>query len=257
MNTRERQIGFSQRVRLEWLERTANLVLAGSERQAIERALAELLADRVSVGGEAERGNREKVITILLKVWANVPRGSEAFRDEGLAILRRLEKPQRLAVHWGACLAAYPFFGAVASNVGRLLGLQGSAAATLVQRRIREQYGERDTVSRAARRILRSFIDWGVLVEGKQSGVYLAGPVRPVADERLAVWLVEAHVCGLNGRRTALQSIAESPAFFPLRLPTLRAEGLLSAARLDVARVNESETYVAVHGRPGIPVIPR
>jgi hypothetical protein len=101
-----------------------------------------------------------------------------------------------------------------------------------------------------------------VLVEGNQSGVYLPGAVQsvaaqPLADERLAVWLVEAHVRGVNGRRTALQSIVESPAFFPLQLPALRAEALFSAARLDVARLNESETYVAVHGGAGIPVIPR
>lgn len=29
------------------------------------------------------------------------------------------------------------------------------------QRRMREEYGERETVSRATQRVLRSFIDWG------------------------------------------------------------------------------------------------
>jgi len=55
MNYRENQIGFSQRIRLEWPEQTANLVLAGNDKLAIIAALQELLKDKVSVGGDAER----------------------------------------------------------------------------------------------------------------------------------------------------------------------------------------------------------
>ncbi len=52
------RIGFSQRVRLEWLEQTANLVLAGNDRPAINDSLQDLLKDKVSIGSNAERGSR-------------------------------------------------------------------------------------------------------------------------------------------------------------------------------------------------------
>ena len=55
MSFRENQIGVSQRIRLEWLEQTSNLVLAGNDRPAIFAALQELLKDKVSVGGDAEQ----------------------------------------------------------------------------------------------------------------------------------------------------------------------------------------------------------
>lgn len=35
MSSRAKQIGFSQRVRLEWLEITANLVLPGNDKSAV------------------------------------------------------------------------------------------------------------------------------------------------------------------------------------------------------------------------------
>ena len=175
MNGRKTQIGFSQRVRLEWLEQTANLVLAGNDKTAINDSLQDLLEDRVSVGGNSVRGTREKVITILLKTWFTVPCELEVLRDEGLEILQGLSRKDRIAVHWGMALAAYPFWGAVAAHTGRLLRLQGSAAAAHVQRRVKEQYGERETASRAARRVLRSFIDWGVLIETHDKGVYARG----------------------------------------------------------------------------------
>ena len=71
-------------------------------------------------------------------------------------------------------MAVYPFWSSVATQVGRLLRLQGSAAAAQVQRRIREQYGERETVARRARYVLRSYLDWGVLQETGAPGVYRA-----------------------------------------------------------------------------------
>ena len=77
-----------------------------------------------------------------------------------------------MLVHWCMCMAVYPFFGTVAEATGRLLHLQGTAAAAQVQRRVREQLGERETVSRAARRILRALVDWGVLVETVNKGIY-------------------------------------------------------------------------------------
>ena len=144
MTRRTNQIGFSQRVRLEWLEQTANLVLAGNDKAAINDALQELLKDKVSVGGQAERGNREKIITILLKTWLTVPSELESLRVEGLELLKRVPRRDHLAIHWGMVMAVYPFWSGVAVQVGRLLRLQGSAAAVHVQRRAREQYGERE-----------------------------------------------------------------------------------------------------------------
>jgi len=44
--------------------------------------------------------------------------------------------------------------------------------AAQAQRRIKEQLGEREAVSRAARRVLRCFVDWGVLQDTSEKGVY-------------------------------------------------------------------------------------
>ena len=80
------QIGFSQRIRLEWLEKTARLFLAGNTREEIETELQDFLQDKLSIGSRAERGAREKAITILLKIWVSVPGSLAAFHKEGLGI---------------------------------------------------------------------------------------------------------------------------------------------------------------------------
>ena len=250
MNGRASQIGFSQRIRLEWLEKTANLVLAGNDKDAVNDSLQELLKDRVSIGGQAIRGNREKVITILMKTWLTVPRGLEAFRDKGLKIHQGLPRKERIAVHWGMALAVYPFWSAVAAHTGRLLRLQGTAAAAHIQRRVKEQYGERETASRAARRVLRSFIDWNVLNETDEKGVYAQGNRYSIQDPRLIAWMLEASLHAHPNSSAAIKDLFDGPSIFPFRLAHLSAETLVSLSpRLDLLRHGLDDNLVMLRHR--------
>jgi len=252
MNRRAGQVGFSQRVRLEWLERIASLVQAGNEQPAINAVLQEFLKDKVSVGGDAERGNREKIISILMKVWLNVPRDLVTLRADGLELLKRLPRSGRIAIHWGMVMAVYPFWAAVAAQVGRLLRLQGSTAAAHVQRRIREQYGERETVARAARRVLRSYVDWGVLVETGRKGVYRRGLSLTVDDPQLVSWLIEASLHARSNGSAPLKELVENTSLFPFRLVQMTAESLLAdSPRLELLRhgLDESLVMLRRHNR--------
>ena len=237
MNGRENQIGFSQRIRLEWLDQTANLILAGNDKARINDTLQDFLQDKVSVGGTSVRGNREKAITILLKTWLTVPSELGTLRDEGLEILQGLRRKDRIAVHWGMALAAYPFWGAVAVQTGRLLRLQGTVSAAHVQRRIKEKYGERATASRAARRVLRSFIDWGVLNETHDKGVYEQGRQFAVDEPRLIAWMVEASLRARSNGAASIKDLLDSPSIFPFHLSHVPAEHVASfSSRMDVLR---------------------
>jgi hypothetical protein len=251
MNGRATHIGFSQRLRLEWLEQTANLTLAGNDAAAISDTLQEVLKDKLSVDGHAVRGNREKAITILMKIWITVPHGLEALRDDGLQILPALLRKDRIAVHWGMALATYPFWGAVAAHTGRLLRLQGTAAAAHVQRRVKEQYGERETASRAARRVLRSFIDWGVLHETEEKGIYRPGELHAIQDPRLIAWLVEASLHARMNGVAAIKDLLDSPSLFPFHLTHIAVGRLASLApRLELLRHGLDDDLVMLRERP-------
>ena len=249
MNERTTRIGYSQRVRLEWLDATADLILAGNDKSAINESLQNLLADKVSVGGQAIRGNREKIITILMKTWLNVPRGLEPLRDEGLDLLRGLDRDGRVAVHWGMSLAAYPFWGSVAAHTGRLLRLQSSATAAQVQRRIMERYGERATVGRATRRVLRAFIDWGVLDDTPNKGLYVQGRRYTIRDPKRIAWLAEALLTARTTGSAAARDLLESPSLFPFRLAQMPAQQVVSLSpRLDLLRHGLDDDLVMLRG---------
>lgn len=237
MNGRASQIGIDRIIRLDWLEKTANLVIAGNTKTSINEILQDLLKDNLSGGKPGVRGSREKTITILMKIWLTVPRGLEALRDEGLQIHQGLPRKERIAVHWGMALAAYPFWGAVATHTGRLLRLQGTAAAAHVQRRVKEQYGERETVSRSAQRVLRSFINWNVLNETDEKGVYTQGNRYSIKDSRLIAWLVEASLHARANGSAAIKDLLDGPSIFPFQVAHVSAEYLVFLSpRLELLR---------------------
>ena len=233
---RRGQIGFSQRIQLEWLDYTVNLVLAGNSRQEIVTALGDRLRGALSVGNNPQRGTRDKAITILTKTWVAVPGELETLRDRGLDFLQRLPMSDRMLVHWCMCMAVYPFFGTVADATGRLLRLQGTAGAAQVQRRLREQFGERETVARAARRILRTFIDWGVLLETGKKGLYCGAAKRAVDDVSLSVWAIAAVLAAKGGSSQRATTLLHGPHLFPFDIALPPVRSMEADGNLDVIR---------------------
>ena len=229
------QVGFSQRIRLEWLDYTANAVLAGNRSDEIAAALRERLAERFALGDGRVSGNLDKVVAILMEIWVTVPGERRALRDEGLDLLRQASVDDRMPVHWCMCMAGYPFFGAVAGAAGRLLRLQGTAAAAQVQRRLRERLGERETVARAARRVLRGFIDWGVLLETGEKGLYRGAPKHVVEDGPLAVWVLKTMLSG-DGVPQSPSALLHAPCLFPFEIAPPSTAKLEASGAFEIVR---------------------
>lgn len=240
-------MGFSQRIQLEWLDETARLLREGKTEPEIRSALKEdILRQRLSVGSTAKKGNRQKATCILMRTWVTVPARAVALRDRALELLTRGNEDDRLILHWGLCMVVYPFFTLVAGTTGRLLRLQGAVAQSQVLSRLWKQIGQRPTVTRATQRLLRSFVDWGVLVDASERGIYRSGPTRSVADPALTAWLVEAALMAANETQAPLNALRRNPALFPFSLKALTAGVLSRQARLEVYRQALDEEMVAL-----------
>jgi hypothetical protein len=96
--------------------------------------------------------------------------------------------------------------------------------------------GERETVSRAARRVLRSFIDWEVLSETDRKGVYQAPPSEDVRDRQLAAWLVEAIFFARGGTSVPVDELVHSPALFPFNIEKSPLMFRTGSGRLEATR---------------------
>ena len=245
MNNRQKQIGIDRLIRLKWLECTSNLVLAGNDENAVNDELEQLLTTAFPSSSASKRGSISKTLTILLKTWMRVHRDIHSLKETGLELFHSVKKSDHLAIHWGMIMAAYPFWGAVAGQTGRLLRLQENVAASQIQRRLREQYGERETVSRRVRYVIRGFIDWGVLNETKEKGTYSQRQTSSIDDPRLISWLIEASLHARSTSSAAIKDLLDSTDLFPFRLMHMSAEHLVSMSpHLDLLRHGLDEDLV-------------
>ena len=254
---RLKQVGLDRLVRLAWVDKAAMLAMAGNDVATARKLFQEDLRDNFRSGDGKVRGSAAKTITILTRIWLKVPGELENLRRDGLEIMKNGHMPCRVAMHWGMLMAVYPFWSSVAAHTGRLLRLQGTVAATHVQRRMREQYGERETVSRRARYALRSLVDWGVICETETKGVYAAGQDYTVEDARQLVWMAEAYLHTREGGAAPLPDLAASPIYFPFRIGPVNADNLAAAApRIELIRHGTDDHVVRLRKHPALAKAP-
>lgn len=238
MGKRHEAIGIKQAIRFEWMQKAANLLLAGLDAKIIRQELHYFLTGRKGSGSEGNRGetSRTQVVNMLMKVWISPEPELQAFRDSLLAVLQA-NPSMSLPVHWGMISAAYPFWFNVARQTGRLLSLQNQVTQAQVFSRLKEQYGDRETVARYARYTIRSFVAWGVLEDSDAKGCYEnVSPVR-IADSNLAILMFESALLTNSEGKGTLGLLRNSPAFFPFELPATTGDFVSQCSdRIDVVR---------------------
>lgn len=225
MGKRHEAIGIKQAIRFEWMQKAANMLLAGLEAKTIRQELHEFLADRKGNGSEGDRSDQTRtfVVNNLMKIWVSPAPELIPFRDASLAFLR--ENPSMaLAVHWGMISAVYPFWLNVARQTGRLLALQDQVTQTQIISRLKEQYGDRQTVSRYARYIIRSFVAWGALNDSEAKGCYEKPAPVSIAEPNLAVLMLESALLATPEGKGVLGLLLCNPAFFPFQLPMMTGD---------------------------------
>jgi hypothetical protein len=225
MGKRHDAIGIKQAIRFEWMQKAANLVLAGLEIKAIRLELDEYLSDRMGSGVRGDRSAvaRSFAVSLLMRIWVT-PDPVLHHLHEGLLEYIARGDSQEMLVHWAMISAAYPFWFNVARQTGRVLALQEQITLKQIKSRIVEEYGDRQTVTRNVQFVVRSFAYWGALKESVAVGCYeKATPVK-VINDNLAVLLIESILHALPEAKAELGIVLNNPALFPFQVPTMNGD---------------------------------
>jgi hypothetical protein len=240
-------IGFDRRIQVEWLDKVAKWASEGLPLISIRERVYQALDGRVS--GAVEDGALRKTFTVLVHVWVSVPEKVVPLRDEGILLLEKARGKERLAVHWGMCMATYPFFSEVARQVGRLSNLQERFTLEQVRRRVVEGWGDTERVRRSVRHIVQTLRDWGVLLSEEEKGTYSKNAPINIEITTLKAWLVEAQLLSNGAGAVPLKAILEGPALFPFRIGRITTKEIEQNQRLTTFRHALDEDMVSLRDR--------
>lgn len=238
MAKRHATIGIKQAIRLEWMQKTVNLLLAGLDAREIRSELHLHLSKQSEDSETVEGSKRTRTFLVgnLMRIWVTPETDLLEYRDASLSCLRELPRFS-LPIHWAMVSSAYPFWFNVARQTGRLLALQDRVTQQQIINRVKEQYGDRQTISRYAQYVIRSFVAWGVLVDTEAKGCYAKQPPRQIDLAEVAATVLESALNAEPVPKLALSFVQGNPAFFPFHFTPLTGTRISQLnKRIDVSR---------------------
>lgn len=220
-------VGFDQKIQLSHLDITAQ-ELRYTEKKDMYAKLNEYL--RNDIKGDKSRKN---AITILMKIWCTVEPDYAELQREALQVFPQASAQEKILLHWGMTLLAYPFFKCVIEEMGNLLKLQNEVSSRQLNRRIKLLYGDRRRVEVAVSAVLGSLKSWGV-IEHKEKTIYtLPGRIN-VQGSFYKNWILEVLIRVSEYNIMPIDMLTSQAAFFPFEFEVNIAE--LHGTRIKVDR---------------------
>lgn len=152
---------------------------AADARQLLTVALRDFVTPQ-----EAENKTRK----VLTRVWVVPPTNAQAMIR--WAVEHQHEVTDRRALHFGALLATFPFFGSIAAAVGRQIHVDGAADRKSLREFARSTFGEREFIDAGTSKSLATMRNLGVL-GGPKDGPYGIGS-RTTVPPSFSSWFLHA-----------------------------------------------------------------
>jgi len=223
---RLKRIGFSRNITLEWLDETARYTVEMGDHEKVRQALNYAVTSHE--GQEAKR----KTIDVLIRTWTRIPEEHIKLRDQAIELLKEIRPEEKIWLHWGLLLLAYPIFHDVSNTIGRLLALQGEVTTGQIKRSILKDWGERTTLNRTISRIIQSLKDWNILRNSEKNSYQLAKK-RETKNVELQIWILEALLNADSSKTTTIQEISRIPSLFPFTI-TLNTTQIMNSKKFEI-----------------------
>lgn len=201
-----KMIGLARPLKIEWMNKTVDLLLEGKPIDEIKTELNNYLSFEIDTPTSL-RKTRES----LINIWAL---DSDEMNDvRKFALSLYLASPDKLPLHWCMLLIKYPIFTDICALIGKISNIEESFTTAWIREKLYESWGERTSLDVPVKNILRTLVDFEAL-EKMKIGVYKT-KTRPVKDEN-TICLMMLSLLAL--RKKAYYEVTELsglPLFFP------------------------------------------
>ena len=135
-----KMVGLSRNLKMQWLNKTAELVMEGLSEKEIHDQLNEYLSFEIS-----SPTNLRKTREILMYIWVYENEIGSKLKNEAISIIKDLPE-YALEVHWCMMMAAYPVFDDMCKLIGKMSEFQDEIALSQIKQKLYDEWGERTTL---------------------------------------------------------------------------------------------------------------
>ncbi len=226
-----KRIGFDRYITIEWLDMIAGLLQHENDINKIRASMHSYLEKELP-----HYESRKKTISILLRIWYKVPDEYRPLRDRAIKILSTASQEDRIWIHWGMTLLAFPFFRDIITWLHRCFTLHDHCTMGEVHRKIEESWGYRTTMKPAIRKVIQSLILWGAIDKNLNSHVITRKKSFAASIKEIEFWFLYAILASENSHSIPVERMNNIPAAFPFLL-TINPSDLVKSENFSLQMV--------------------
>ena len=228
----DKGIGFNRNIYLPWLDAAAAFSAETDDPTEMRERLEPVVGQRI-----ASDINRYKAINILINIWVKSADTAPALHDEAVTYFQATSViGDRLWLHHGLTLLAYPFFREVTAVIGQLGRHEDAITPAIVKQRMIAARGQLGSLEKAVERVVASLRNWGVLTESDQRFAYT--PQRQAlsaSSTDLEAWMLACALRAHPAEELPFADLLHLPELFPFCF-TVGAGDLRQRPRFSVHR---------------------
>jgi len=202
-----KMVGLARSLKIEWLNKTVDLVLEGRTAETIKEELNQYLSFEIN-SPTSLRKTRES----LMNIWVTPSENSLDIRTLALSHYSTLTS-DKLPLHWCMLALNYPIFVDMCSLIGKIATIEESFTTAWVRKKLYESWGERSTLDVPIKNILKSLVGFGTL-EKVKIGAYKI-KVRQVLDEKTTRLIILTLLSLGKKAYYEIQELSGISLFFP------------------------------------------
>ncbi len=227
----DKNIGFNRNIALPWLDAAACFIVEGSDPATVRARLDPVVGAEI-----ASPDNRRKAIDILIHIWGKTQGSHPSLHAAAVGLYPQAPAGDRVWLHYGLTLLAYPFFRQTAAAIGRLTRQQEIISSRAVKERLVAERGQLGSQSKAIERVCFSLRHWGLLADAERQRHYrpLSQPVA-AEDRQVQAWLLACALCAHPAEEIPFADLVRLPELFAFRF-TLSLDDLRRDGRFAVQR---------------------
>ena len=228
----EKGVGFNRNIQLSWLDTAAAFCMEQQSEDEIREQLLSALAVEIN-----SPTNLRKTISILLNIWNPSDEGKSPLHEEAFNLYRSIQiVSDRLWLHYGMTLLAYPFFYQNMTVIGRLSRYENIITAPKIRDQLFAEIGQLGSLSEAVNRVFFSLRDWGILEKGPGRNSYIAKrQYFSASQRRIEAWLLGCSLIAQPAQEIPFVDLLNSSALYPFRF-TVTLDEVRSFGFVDVQR---------------------
>lgn len=204
-----KMVGLSRPIKLEWLNKTVELIKLGKTEAEISKELKDYLSYEIK-----DETNLVKTKSSLMKIWVKTPDELSKIRALALEIFDN-DNVNKLIVHWCMILLAYPVFSDVCLLIGKLTDIQDTFTTAWIRQKLFDLWGERTTLLHSTNKMLQTLKYIGA-IENKKMGEYKILSID--INDDVAKSLIVLTIIAMKSKAYyEIAELSQVPQMFPFR----------------------------------------